>query len=75
MQPGLVPTAPATAEGAVMWALGVVAFELLTNEPLFAPGTLPQDIRQHWLAGRPCRGRESSCDHLPALTGDFLQSF
>lgn len=38
------PSAPASTE-ADMWALGIVAFELLTNERVFAPGTPTEAIR------------------------------
>lgn len=50
IKPGVATCASATA-AADMWALGMVAFELLTNEPLFAPGTAPKTIRAA-LAGR-----------------------
>ena len=41
--PSNPPSARASAE-ADMWALGVVAFELLSNERAFPPGTPPQAI-------------------------------
>lgn len=38
------PPSAKTSAAADMWAIGVVMFELLTNEPVFPPGTPPEVI-------------------------------
>lgn len=74
---GTPPVAVATAE-ADMWALGVVAFELLSNERAFPPFAAPEAIRAAlrgstllpWEQGAP--GAEARRQKLRGLRGAVL---
>lgn len=50
--PGSPAHALASTSGDV-WALGLLAFELLTNERVFPPGTPPEDIHAKLVGGAP----------------------
>ena len=71
MKPGSCPCALASP-AADIWALGLLAFELLINERVFPPDTAPETIRAALLGGAPLpweAGAEGAKERWQKLRG------